>query len=451
MKETVQMDSNSLYANYNRPDIIIKGGTLLTMVDHEVPMEKVTVLIKKEKILDITSFSKQIYPEEAEIINAENCIIMPGLVNAHSHTAMTLFRGYADDLPLNEWLHEKIFPAEATHLNPENVYWGSLLGCLEMIATGTTSFIDGYFFQDETVRAVDKSGLRALIAQGIIDFPAPGVPDPEKNLLTGEEFIRKWLNFSDLIMPGLFCHSPVTCSADTIEGAMEISEKYSLPMQIHLSETSNDVEEIIKRTGKRPVLYLKDLGLLRDNLIAAHSIHLDDGEIELLSRENVSVVHAPESNMKLSSGIARISGMIERGIKVGIGTDGCASNNNLDLFKEMDFAAKLGKVSTHDPVNMSAETVMRMATSWGAKIMGLGNEIGTIEKGKRADVIVVDMNSPHLIPLYNPVSTMVYSAKGSDVKDVIVNGKILMKDRRFRTLDKEEIIDRVKAISRTIK
>jgi len=409
------------------------------------------IVVKKDRVLDITSSNKQPCPKAMEIIDAKNCLIMPGLINAHCHTAMTIFRGYADDLPLKTWLYEKIFPAEASHLNPENVYWGSLLGCIEMIASGTTGFIDGYFFQDETIRAAQNAGLRAIIAQGVIDYPAPGVPDPEKNLITGREFVERWLNVSDLITPGLFCHSPVTCSAQTLMGAMDISVEYSLPIQIHLSETSGEVEEIIKRTGQRPVPYLKGLGLLRNNLIAAHSIHLNDDEMDLLSEGDVRVVHVPESNMKLSSGVARISEMLHRGMTVGIGTDGCASNNNLDLFKEMDSAAKLGKVFTRDPVNMDAGTVLRMATSFGAKIMGLEKETGTIEKGKKADIIVIDLNSPHLVPLYNPLSTIVYSATGSDVKDVIVNGRILMKGRIFQTLDQEEVMDRVKAISVSIR
>jgi 5-methylthioadenosine/S-adenosylhomocysteine deaminase len=451
MDTTHNIDSNRPYGNNYQPDIIIKGGTLITMVDGEPPLSNASVLIKKDSILDITTSDHHPHPEKTEVIDAGNCIIMPGLVNAHSHAAMTIFRGYADDLPLKTWLQERIFPAEALHLNPENVYWGSLLGCLEMIASGTTSFIDGYFFQDETVKAVHTSGMRALIAQGVIDYPAPGVSDPHKNLITGKEFIERWLNYSELITPGLFCHSPITCSAETMRAAMDISTEYSLPLQIHLSETGEEVNEILKKTGKRPVPYLKGLGLLQDNLIAAHSIYLDDDELKLLFLGKVRVVHVPESNMKLSSGVARISEMIKMGMRVGLGTDSCASNNNLDLFKEMDTAAKLGKVFTRDPVNMDAETVLRMATSHGAHVMGLEDEIGTIEKGKKADIIVVDMNTPHLVPLYNPLSSIVYSACGSDVKDVIVNGRILMRGKEFQTLDQEEIMERVKAISLNIK
>jgi 5-methylthioadenosine/S-adenosylhomocysteine deaminase len=447
IKQDDNKDMNNEYSDNYIHDIIIEGGTLITMVDGESPVDNTRIIIRKNRIFNIASSDIQPCPKAVEIIDAVNCLIMPGLINSHSHLAMTLFRGYADDLPLNDWLYKKIFPAEASHLDPENVYWGSLLGCMEMIASGTTGLIDGYFFQDGTARAVQEAGLRALVAQGVIDYPAPGVPDPEKNLIAGREFIEQWLNVSDLITPGLFCHSPVTCSADTLRGAMDISMEYLLPIQIHLSETSYEVEEIIKRTGQRPVPYLKGLGMLKKNLIAAHSIHLNDNEIDLLCEAGVSIVHVPESNMKLASGVARISEMLHRGMTVGIGTDGCASNNNLDLFKEMDSAAKLGKVFTGNPVNMDAGTVLKMATSHGAKIMGLKNETGTIEKGKKADIIVVDLNSPHMVPLYNPLSAMVYSAIGSDVRDVIVNGKILMKGRKFQTLDQEEVMERVKAIS----
>ena len=433
------------------PDIIIDGGVLLTMVDGQAPVNQARIAIKGDRIVRIQNRDeKPQYPENTETIDAKNSIVMPGLVNAHAHTAMTLFRGLSDDLPLKEWLFDKIFPAESTYLNPETVYWGALLGCLEMIASGTTSVIEGYFFQDETMKAFHKSGLRALVAQGIIDFPAPGVPDPKENLQVGRTFIEKWLGYSDLIVPGLFCHSPVTCSDKTLRKALEISQGYSLPLQIHLSETSEEVHEIMKRSGQRPVHYLESLGLLSDRLIAAHAVHLDDDEIDLLDRRGVKIVHVPESNMKLTSGLARVPEMISKGLSVGLGTDGCASNNNLDLFQEMDSVAKVHKVFTLDPVNMAAETVLKMATTSGAKLLGLERKLGTIEVGKKADIIVVDLDSPHMIPLYHPQSTLVYSANGSDVKDVIINGKIIMKDRKFQTLDPDEIIDRVTAISRKI-
>jgi 5-methylthioadenosine/S-adenosylhomocysteine deaminase len=435
-----------------QPDLIIEDGTLLTLVEGEKPLQHATLLIQGDRIAGILAGTeKRPSFKGAHVLDATDSIIMPGLVNAHGHTAMTLFRGLADDLPLKKWLFEKIFPAEAKHLSEETVYWGALLGCLEMIASGTTTVSDGYFFQDATARAFQKAGLRALIAQGVIDFPAPGVPDPTQNLAVGKAFIERWDQVSELIRPGLFCHSLTTCSDRTLQKAMALSQEFSLPLQIHLSETEEEVEEVIRRSGERPVLHLAHLGLLNESLIGVHAVHLEDEEIELLARNRVGIVHSPESNMKLASGMARVSEMVKKGVVLGLGTDGCASNNNLDLFKEMDTAAKLGKVATLDPVNMGAATVLKMATVWGAKVLGLEKQIGTIEVGKKADIITIDLRKPHLVPLYNPMSTIVYSASGSDVKDVIVNGRVLMKDRTFTALDAEEVMAKVREISEKIR
>ena len=434
------------------PDLIIEGGIVVTMEEGRKPILGAKVFVRDGQITDIRKTDEE-SPDlgsHVEIIDAKEAIIMPGLINTHTHAAMTLFRGYADDLPLKEWLFEKIFPAEAKFLDPDTVYWGSLLGCLEMIASGTTCFADGYFFQDGTVNAVHESGLRALIAQGVIDFPAPGVKDPKENLKIAKEFIERWLGFSHLITPGIFCHSPLTCSDRTLKGASEISLEFDLPIQIHLSETFEEVSEIMKRTGKRPVFYLDELGLINQDLVTAHSLYLDDREIKCLYEKGVKVVHVPESNMKLSSGVGRISDMINMGLTVGLGTDGCSSNNNLDLFCEMDTAAKLSKVFELDPLSLNAKTALKMATIWGAAILGLEKHIGTIEVGKKADIIVIDLHNPHLCPVYDPLSTIVYSANGSDVKDVIVDGKVLMKNREFKTLDPIKIMETVNNISKKI-
>ncbi len=433
------------------PDLIIKGGTIITMVEEEKPVLNAKVYIADGAIMGIIGEEEEPHQDcYAEVIDAEDSIIMPGLINAHTHLAMTLFRGFADDLPLKQWLFEKIFPAEAKFLNPETVYCGALLGCLELIASGTTCLVDGYFFQDETARAVHEAGLRGLIAQGVVDFPAPGVEDPKMNLKVAEDFIEKWLSYSELIIPGMFCHSPLTCSDRTLMGALDISKAYGLPLQIHLSETISEVNEIIKNTGKKPVHYLDQLGLIHDNLIAAHAIHLDESEIECLKMKGVKVVYVPESNMKLCSGVCKVCEMVRMGLTIGLGTDGCASNNNLDLFGEMDTAAKLAKVMSFNSTGIDAKTVLKMTTSWGAAVLGLEKKIGTLERGKKADIIVVDLKSPHLCPLYSPESSVVYSASGADVKDVIVNGKILMKDRKFMTLDPEEIMAKARKISKKI-
>jgi 5-methylthioadenosine/S-adenosylhomocysteine deaminase len=433
------------------PDLIIKGGIIITMKEDQAPISDARVLIRKGRITDICKKNEYCFTDRhTEVIDAGNAIIMPGLINTHTHLAMTLFRGVSDDLPLKQWLYEKIFPLEGRWLNPENVYWASLLGCAEMIASGTTCMADGYFFEDETVRAVHQSGLRGLIAQGVLDFPAPGVADPKDNLKIAGDFIEKWRNFSDNITPGMFCHSPLTCSEQTLKNALKISKRFDVPLQIHLSETQEEVDEIVRKTGKRPVHYLNQLGLLCEDLIAAHAVHLDEMEIVCLKDNGAKIVHVPESNMKLSSGVSRAAYMLGAGLTVGLGTDGCASNNNLDMFCEMDTAAKLAKVMSNDPTALNAKTVLKMATSYGAAVLGLENEIGTIEPGKLADIVVVDLNSPHLCPVYDPISTLVYSAKGSDVRDVIVNGKVLMKDRKIISLDTEEIMERVENISTKI-
>jgi 5-methylthioadenosine/S-adenosylhomocysteine deaminase len=433
-------------------DLAIHAGILLTMVD-EIPIREATIWVKEGVITRIGKQDKTTpsLPRGTQVIDAQDAIVMPGLINAHAHAAMTLFRGFSDDLPLKTWLFERIFPAEARWLNPETVYWGALLGCLEMIGSGTTTFADGYFFQDATVRAVHKAGLRALVAQGIIDYPAPGVPDPAQNIRVGREFMERWTGFSGLIRPGLFVHSPVTCSDQTLTEAYQVSKEFGSPLQIHLSETLEEVRTLVRRTGLKPVFYLNRLGLIQPSLIAAHAIHLDDEEVGLLAEKGVKPVHVPESNMKLSSGVARVAEMIRLGLKVGLGTDGCASNNDMDLLQEMDTTAKLGKVFSGDPTNLKARDVLKMATTWGAAVLGLENEVGTIAVGKRADIIVVDLKRPHLQPVYDPFSLLVYSASGGDVRDVIVNGRVLMKDRVFQTVDAQEVMGRVREIALQIR
>ena len=434
-------------------DLVVDGGMALTMRENQDPVMDSRILISNGCIVAVGSKRDLAIPDgpACQIIDAANCLVMPGLINAHAHTAMTIFRGVSDDLPLKKWLFEKIFPLEEEFLSPDTVYWGALLGCLEMISSGTTCFADGYFFQDQTAMAADVAGLRGIIAQGIIDFPAPGVPNPKENIAVGQRFIERWKGKSGLITPGLFCHSPLTCSERTLLDAWALSHEHGLPFQIHLSETREEVDEILSNTNKRPVDYLDGLGILTDQLVASHAIHLSYEEMELLAEKNVGVVHVPESNMKLGSGVANISRMLSCGLNIGLGTDGCSSNNNLDLFCEMDSAAKLAKVFDGDPASMKARETLKMATLGGASVLGLESAIGSLEKGKMADIIIIDLKRPHLWPVYNPFSTVVYSANGSDVRDVIVNGRILMKDRHLMNLDCDEIMARVKEISTRIK
>lgn len=426
--------------------VIIRGGMLLTMTGDLEPLQKTDIYISGGVISTIGKPSCHDEPVDAEIIDAANCIVAPGLVNLHTHLAMTLFRGYSDDLPLNRWLFEKIFPAEAAFLSPKTVYWGALLGCLEMISSGTTCFADGYFFPDSTLHAVSDSGMRALIAQGVIDFPAPGVENPEENVKAAAAFIEKQDNQATLVTRGLFCHSPVTCSAETLRHAADISRRHRVPIQIHLSETRSERQEIQAAHRMKPVDYLESLGVLGPDLIAVHAVHVDEEETLRLKENGVKIVHTPESNMKLCSGVAPVRRYIKAGMHVTLGTDGCASNNDLDMLREMDKAAKLSKVVEKDPTSLNACTVMKMATSWGAEALGLGMSIGTLEVGKRADLMLIDTDAPHLCPLYDPYSALVYAARGSDVRDVFIDGVPVYRNRRFTRFDPEEIMERVRQL-----
>ncbi|MEW6184783.1 MAG: amidohydrolase [Thermodesulfobacteriota bacterium] len=432
-------------------DYLIQGGLVLSL-SPEFPEPFIgSIGIHRGKIVYMGGERSSVSPPPAQkIINARGQLILPGLVNAHTHAAMTLFRGMADDLPLQVWLEEHIFPAEARYIHSESVYWGTLLACAEMILSGTTTFADGYFCQEGTVRAVERAGMRAVLCQGVIDFPAPGVMDPAQNIPTAIRFVEQWQGFSTLIQPGIFCHSPYTCSAKTLTSVKEFCRTKEVPFYIHAAETREEVSILLAREAKTPVRYLHSLDLLDSRTVAVHAIHVDFEEIDLLAAADTAVVHCPESNMKLASGKAPVMEMLRRGVSVGLGTDGSASNNDLDLLKEMDTAAKMEKVYYLDPIALSAHLVLRMATTGSARVLGLDGEIGSLEVGKKADLIGIDLNRPHLFPCYDPFSTLVYSAQGSDVSWVMIEGRLVMENRKILSFDLEEVLDRVRHICRTI-
>jgi 5-methylthioadenosine/S-adenosylhomocysteine deaminase len=390
-------------------------------------------------------------PPADKIIEAGGFLIMPGLVNTHTHSAMTLFRGLADDLPLKTWLEEFIFPAEARFVNPESVYWGTLLACAEMILSGTTTCADGYFCMDGAVRAMDRSGMRAVLCQGVVDFPAPGISDPARNILTANQFVETWKDFSPRIRPGIFCHSPYTCSPETLQAAKTVCRKHQAPFFIHAAETREEVSLVRSRYGKSPVRHLDALEILDDRTVVIHAIHVSAEEIDRLARSGAAVSHCPESNMKLAAGIAPVVEMLSKGIPVGLGTDGCASNNDLDLLKEMDTAAKLEKIRYLDPTVMNDHMILGMATLEGAKVLGLESEIGSLEVGKKADLIFLDLSKPHLIPCYDPFSILVYAAQGSDVQSVMVDGKMIMENHKILAFEVNEVMAEVNRLSREIR
>ena len=430
-------------------DILIHNVSILPFPDPAHFIEKGWLAIRGPQI---SGFGKGNPPHDSaeKRIDGTGCVAMPGLINSHLHGSMTLFRGLADDLPLKAWLEEHMFPAEGKWVNGEFVYWGTLLACAEMIRSGTTAFSDGYFFEDQAARAALQSGMRGLMAQGILDYPAPDSPSPLEAIKRIERFIKDYSGYT-LIKPAIFAHTVYTCSPDLLKKCRSLAERYAVPLITHLSETQTEVEEVMKKYGRTPVNHLENLGLLSSPLIACHCVWLTEEEMDLFARRNVRVVHNPESNMKLASGVAPVPDLLARGVTVGLGTDGCASNNNLDLFQEMDTAAKLHKVHRLDPTVMPAPTVLEMATLGGARVLGMEKEIGSLEEGKKADVIILDLNKPHLQPVYNIISHLVYSATGADVRDVIIDGKVIMENRKLLTLDEEEILRKAKEMGEKIR
>ncbi|MBN1851019.1 MAG: amidohydrolase [Deltaproteobacteria bacterium] len=428
-------------------DLAIKNGMILTMNAFNTIIENGSIGIEGDSITYIGQEAKETVHADV-IIDAKGGIVLPGLINGHTHAAMTLFRGLADDLPLMDWLNHYIFPVESK-MDSEFVYLGTILACAEMIMSGTTTFCDMYLFEDETAKAGKASGLRCLVGEVLYDFDSPNYGSIEKGLQYTEWLINKWQG-DPLVSIAVEPHATFTCSPDLLRATHDLALKYQVPLIIHLAETHHEVVEIQKKYGKRPVEHLRALGILGPHLIADHCVHLNDHEIEVLAEYKVNVIHNPESNMKLASGIAPIYKMLTAGIPVGLGTDGCASNNNLDLLLEMDMAAKLHKVSTMDPTVMDALTVLRMATIDGAKALKMDQYIGSIEKGKKADIVIIDTNKPHLIPMYNPYSHIVYAARGDDITDMIVNGNVVMKNKEILTLDLADIMTRAAKKSKEI-
>jgi 5-methylthioadenosine/S-adenosylhomocysteine deaminase len=434
----------------DRCDIVIHGGTVITANDDLDVIPNGLICIRGNRLARIAACPPNgSLPPAAKTIDASGMLVLPGLVNTHTHMPMTLLRGLADDLPLQQWLETHIFPAESRHIDPDAVQTGALLACAEMILSGTTTCCDGYFFEDDVARAALQSGMRAILGQGVIDLPAPGVPDAADNVSAAERFVARWQDASTLLQPSIFCHAPYTCSATTLLAAKKAADKAGVLFQIHTAETQTESRRL-KGRQRSPVQYLDRLGLLDGNTLLVHCVWLDEADIEIIARRGAAVAHCPESNMKLASGVAPVTELIAAGVAVGLGTDGCASNNNLDLFEEMDTTAKLHKVHRMDPTVADAGTVLRMATAGAAAAVGQGQEIGTLERGKKADLVLLDARQPHLVPLYHPISQVVYAAKGSDVHTSIIDGRVVLEERRLLSLNLAQILDRACELGRKI-
>jgi len=427
-------------------DLIITGGTILTMAEPEV-IESGAVAVENGNIVFVGAASEAVKLfTAASVIDAADCVVIPGLVNGHTHAAMSLLRGIADDLPLEEWLQNYIFPAEAKNLDEDFVYWGTTLACAEMLLGGVTTFCDMYLFEDSAARAARDMGMRGVMGEVLYDFDSPNYGPIEKGFEYTETFIQTWKG-DPLITPSVQPHALDTCAPELLVRAKEMADDYSVPLIIHVAETQSNRDYVTEKHGASSFVYLEKLGVLGENFVADHAVWVDDEEMEIMAERGVSVITNPESNMKLASGWAPIHRYLERGITVGIGTDGAASNNNLDMMGEMDSLAKLHKVYDTDPTHLSAKTVLSLATIEGARALGLGGQTGSLAVGKKADIAILDFNKPHLVPMYDPFSHIVYSALASDVRDVVVGGVPRVRGRRLVDTDLERILSNARQLA----
>ncbi|MFN2532736.1 MAG: amidohydrolase family protein [Pyrinomonadaceae bacterium] len=420
-------------------DLLVLGGTVVTMDESRRVINDGGIAVNAGRIVGIGSRSEiQNGFSSSHRINAATKLIVPGLINGHTHIPMTLFRGLADDIDLQEWLTKYIFPAEAKNVSEEFVRVGARLGLAEMIRGGTTTYCDMYYFEDAIADETARAGVRAILGETVIDFPVADNKTNAEAMAYVERFVSHWKR-NDLIIPAIAPHAPYTVSEEHLKAARSFSDRTGAPIVTHISETKREVDDSIKAKGASPVAYLERIGFLNNRVIAAHMVWPQPGETEILKKRGVGVVHNPQSNMKLASGVAPVPRMLDEGLLVGLGTDGAASNNDLNMWEEMDTVAKLHKVFSGDPKVISAQKAFELATIGGAQALHLEKEIGSLETGKRADFVIIERDALNQIPLYNIYSDLVYATKANDVETVVINGRIVMRDRRLLTLDEPKI------------
>ena len=437
----ILLTNASIKAQHRRTtvDMIIKGGTVVTMDPSHRLINDGAVAISKGRIEAVgTAIQIDGAYTAREVINAPGKVVIPGLINGHTHVPMTLFRGIADDLDLQEWLTKYIFPAEAKNVTEDFVRVGTRLGLAEMIRSGTTTYCDMYYFEDAIADETFKAGMRGVLGETVIDFPVADNKTNAEAMAYVERFLNHWKG-NALIVPAIAPHAPYTVSGDHLKAVRALSDRTGAPVVTHISETKREVDDSLKEKGATPIDYLNQIGFLNDRVIAAHVVWPTAEELGLLQRLGVGIVHNPKSNMKLASGVAPVPEMLKHNLPVGLGTDGAASNNDLNLWEEMDTAAKLHKVFTKDPKVVTAQEAFEMATIRGARALHLEKEIGSIEKGKRADLVIVDLDDINQTPYYNIYSDLVYATKAGDVRTVIIEGRVVMRDRKLLTLNEETI------------
>jgi 5-methylthioadenosine/S-adenosylhomocysteine deaminase len=433
-------------------DLIISGGTIVTMDGSRTILRDGSVAIKGDTIIAVGPRADiEARYGSAKTIDARGRLVLPGFINGHTHVPMTLFRGLHDDVTLNDWLYKYIFPAEAKNVNEAFVRWGTRLAAAEQIRAGVTTFADMYYFEDAVAEETKAAGMRGVLGETFIDFPAPDNKSNAEMMAYTEKFLKRWQGDA-LIHAAPAPHSIYTCSKKTIQDAAELAKKYHAPLLLHVSEMKKEWEDSEKANGMSPVAYLEKIGVLAPNLVAAHCIFVDAADRKLLAERGVGCVHNPSSNMMIASGVSPVPEMRAAGIAVGLGTDGPAgSNNDLDLMEEIDLAAKLAKISKMDPLALNAKAVVEMATIDGARALHMEKEIGSLEAGKKADVILISLDEPNAVPMYDVYAQIAYSLKGSDVETVVIGGREVMRERKLLTIDEPKVLEKAREYGKSVK
>ena len=433
-------------------DLIVSGGIVVTMDSARAIHQDGSVAVRGDSIVAVGPRAEiEARYQSAQVIDARGHLVLPGFINGHTHVPMTLFRGLHDDVTLNDWLYKYIFPAEAKNVNEEFVRWGTRLAAAEQIRAGVTTFADMYYFEDAIAEETKDAGMRGVLGETFIDFPAPDNKSEAEMLAYTERFLKRWQG-DPLIHAAPAPHSIYTCSKKTLQDAAALARKYHAPILIHVAEMKKEWEDSEKANGMSPVQYLDKIGVLGPDIIAAHCIFVDEADRKLLAQRGAGCVHNPSSNMMIASGVSPVPEMRAAGVAVGLGTDGPAgSNNDLDLMEEIDLAAKLAKISKMDPLALNARSVVEMATIDGARALHMEKEIGSLEAGKKADVILISLNKPNAVPMYEIYAQIAYSLKGSDVATVIIGGKIVMQSHLLLTVDERKVLEKAREYGKSVK
>jgi 5-methylthioadenosine/S-adenosylhomocysteine deaminase len=434
-----------------RADLLVAGGTVVTMDALHAIIDDGAVVVTGDAIVAVGPRSEvDARYAPTQTIDAKGKLVLPGFINGHTHVPMTLFRGLHDDVTLNDWLYKYIFPAEAKNVNEEFVRWGTRLAAAEQIRGGVTTFADMYYFEDAVAEETKAAGMRGVLGETFIDFPAPDNKSEAEMLAYTERFLKKWRS-DPLIHAAVAPHSIYTCSQKTLQDSAALARKYHAPILIHTAEMKKEWEDSQKQNGMSPVQYLNKIGLLGPDVVSAHCIFVDEADRKTLAHEQVGCVHNPSSNMMIASGVSPVAEMRAGGVAVGLGTDGPAgSNNDLDLMEEIDLAAKLAKITKLDPLALNAKAVVEMATIDGARALHMEKEIGSLEPGKKADLIVISLDKPNAVPMYDIYAQIAYALKGSDVETVVIGGRIVMRDRKLLTVNEENAMAKAREYEKSI-